>query len=139
MRFLHARTALVLALGTVLAGTPLAAPALVAPAAADSTNAVVIDGNARFQVLTPTLIRLEYAGDKSFQDATTFNAVNRAFPETPFTTSVTSDGFREIRTAAVTLRYRQGSGPFTRANLSVSGTGFTATPAFPSSCAMSTA
>ncbi|MFI5736365.1 TIM-barrel domain-containing protein [Kribbella sp. NPDC051587] len=142
MRLLPARTPWLLALGACLslvAGTALAAPARGAPATADTANAVVTDGNARFQVLTPTLIRLEYAGDRSFQDATTFNAVNRAFPETPFTTTVTADGFREIRTAALTLRYRQGSGPFTRANLTVTGAGITAAPAFPSYCVVSTA
>src|SRR5689334_22159091 len=79
----------------------------------------VIDGNARFTVLTPTLIRLEYADDLAFQDATTFNAVNRDLPAPAFTTSVTADGFREITTSALTLRYRRGSGPFTPANLSI--------------------
>src|SRR5204863_3350714 len=74
--------------------------------------AVVIDGSARFTVLTPTLIRLEYAEDLAFQDAPTFNAVNRSFPMTTFTTGVTSDGFREITTSALTLRYQRNTGPF---------------------------
>ena len=39
--------------------------------------------HARFEVLTPTLIRMEYAGDNQFQDAATFNAVNRSFPRSP--------------------------------------------------------
>lgn len=50
------------------------------PAGALAAAAVVIDGSARFTVLTPTLIRLEYAEDLAFQDAATFNAVNRSFP-----------------------------------------------------------
>ncbi|WP_069466185.1 ricin-type beta-trefoil lectin domain protein [Actinacidiphila rubida] len=106
-----------------------------APTAAAAT-AVVVDGNARFEVLTPTLVRLEYAGDGAFQDGTTFNAVNRSFAVPSYTTDVSSDGYREIRTSGLTLRYKQGSGPFTPANLSVTlaGTGVTAQPAFPSLC-----
>ena len=104
--------------------------------AADAASNTVIDGNARFQVLTPTLIRLEYAGDGAFQDSATFTAVNRSFPTVPFTTDV-SGGYREIVTNAVTLRYKENSGPFTPANTSilVGGTNVTAAPAFPSYCA----
>jgi len=107
------------------------------PAEAQAVAAVVIDGSARFTVLTPTLIRLEYAEDLAFQDAATFNAVNRSFPVPVFTTGVTSEGVREITTSALTLRYRRNTGPFTPANLSVQlATGATAAPAFPSYCAM---
>ena len=117
-------------LGTVQAGVARAA---------DSTT--VTDGSARFEVLSPTLIRLEYAGDNVFQDATTFTAINRAFPAAAYTTDVSSDGYREIKTSALTLRYKQNSGPFTAANLTVAvgGTNVTAAPAFPSYCAYGTA
>src|SRR5207248_2859218 len=119
----------ILAIAVVAALLPPAPP----PAAAASN--VVIDGHARFEVLTPTLIRLEYAGDDAFQDNPTFNAVNRNMPAPAFTT-VVAGGFREIRTAGMTLRYRQGSGPFTAANTSIQlGTGVTGAPAFPSYCA----
>ncbi|GAA2332456.1 ricin-type beta-trefoil lectin domain protein [Dactylosporangium salmoneum] len=129
-RMLPFASAAALVAGTVVA---LAAPARAA------TDAV-IDGSARFEVLTPTLIRMEYAGDGAFQDATTFNAVNRNFPVPSYTTAVTADGYREIRTSALTLRYKQGSGPFTAANVSVAlSTGVTAAPAFPSYCAFGTA
>lgn len=131
-RLLSQTAALALLLGALVAAQP-AQPAQAA------TN-VVTDGNARFEVLTPTLIRLEYAGDGAFQDATTFNAVNRNFPVPSYTTTATSDGYREIRTSALTLRYKQGSGAFTAANLSVAlSTGVTAQPAFPSYCAWNTA
>ncbi|MFK4084693.1 TIM-barrel domain-containing protein [Kribbella sp. NPDC020789] len=118
---------------SLIAGTALAGP--------PKRGFVVTDGAARFQVLSPTLIRLEYAGDHKFEDATTFTAVNRAFAPTPYTTRVTADGYREIRTSGLTLRYRRGSGPFTRANLSmvVTGNNVTAAPAFPSYCAFSSA
>lgn len=109
-------------------------------AAPTAASTAVTDGSARFEVLSPTLIRMEYAGDGSFQDAATFNAVNRSFPAVPFTTSV-SNGYRQIVTSALTLRYQENSGPFTAANTSivVSGTNVTAAPSFPSYCAFGTA
>ncbi|RAJ42707.1 carbohydrate-binding protein with CBM35 doain [Kitasatospora sp. SolWspMP-SS2h] len=129
-------TVAVLALLAALVGS-----GAVAGPAAGATTSAVIEGGARFQVLTPTLVRLEYADDGVFQDGTTFNAVGRDFPAAAYTTNVTSDGYREIRTSALTLRYKQGSGPFTAANLSVTlaGTGATAKPAFPSYCPLGTA
>ncbi|MFI1096402.1 ricin-type beta-trefoil lectin domain protein [Streptomyces sp. NPDC020917] len=109
--------------------------------AARAAGSAVTDGNARFEVLTPTLIRLEYAGDGAFQDGATFNAVNRSFTPPAYTTDVTSDGYREITTSALTLRWKEGSGPFTPANTTVtlSVTGVQAKPAFPSFCALGTA
>jgi len=122
----------------VLAATAIFVPTGPAQAA---TTADVVDGNARFQVLTPTLIRTEYAGDGVFNDATTYNAVNRSFAPPSYSTDVTSDGYREIKTSALTLRYKENSGPFTASNLSViiNSTGATAHPRFPSYCAVSTA
>jgi len=109
-----------------------------AAAASGDATAVIVDGPARFTVLTPTLIRMEYAGDQVFQDAATFNAVNRSFPAPVFTTRVTGDGLREITTSALTLRYRLGTGPFSPANVAVqiAATGVIAAPAFPSYCVM---
>ncbi|SET19485.1 TIM-barrel domain-containing protein [Stigmatella erecta] len=79
----------------------------------------VISGNARFEVLSPTLIRTEYAGDARFLDAPTFNAIGRdGFGQTSFTTR-TEDGWLVIDTGALTLRYEVGSGPFTGENLVV--------------------
>ncbi|TDD63285.1 DUF5110 domain-containing protein [Kribbella antibiotica] len=118
---------------SLITGTALAAP----PPA--PIRSVVTDGNARFQVLSPTLIRVEYAEDRKFEDATTFTAINRAFTQTPYTTKVTADGFREIRTSGLTLRYKRDSGPFTRTNLSMVVAGNNAAPAFPSYCAIGSA
>ncbi|SEL43962.1 protein of unknown function [Stigmatella aurantiaca] len=79
----------------------------------------VISGNARFEVLSPTLIRTEYAGDARFFDAPTFNAIGRdGFGQTSFTTR-TEDGWLVIDTGALTLRYEVDSGPFTGENLVV--------------------
>ncbi len=119
----------------------VAVSGLVTAAADAAVTTTVVDGDARFEVLSPTLVRLEYAGDGGFQDGTTFTAVNRNFAPAAYTTDVTSDGYREIRTSGLTLRYKQGSGPFTAANLSVklTGTGVSAAPAFPSYCAVGNA
>src|SRR3954470_7857851 len=125
------RRALAAAAGVVVAAATVLVACPATPATAVAKPAAVTDGYARFQVLTPTLIRTEYAGDAVFTDATTFTAVNRSFTPPAYTTTVTADGYREIRTSALTLRYKQNSGPFTAANLSVliAATGATAHPA----------
>ncbi|MCU1537875.1 MAG: alpha-xylosidase [Humibacillus sp.] len=85
----------------------------------DAKTSSVTAGPARFEVLSPTLIRTEYAGDGHFEDAGTFNVVGRdAFPETEFT-STQADGWLTIATSRVTLRYRLGSGPFNDTNLDI--------------------
>lgn len=81
-------------------------------------DAVVTAGDARFQVLTPTLIRAEYASDGDFEDRPTFFATDRDFPTPTFDARV-EDGWLVIDTGEAELRYDQGSGPFTERNLSV--------------------
>ncbi|WP_107498737.1 TIM-barrel domain-containing protein [Actinacidiphila yeochonensis] len=109
-----------------------------AHAAAHARPHTVTSGDARFEVLSPTLVRTEYAGDGKFTDAATFNAIGRdGFASTPYTTS-TSGGWLTIRTSKLTLRYRTGSGPFTAKNLSVALTAgqapVTAAPWNPLTC-----
>lgn len=82
------------------------------------TGDTVVDGHARFQVLSPTLVRLEYAADDKFQDGTTLNVVDRDLSPTAYRTDF-EDGWRVITTSDLTLRYREGSGPFTPDNTSV--------------------
>ncbi|MFJ9833347.1 TIM-barrel domain-containing protein [Streptomyces sp. NPDC101169] len=100
----------------------------------------VTSGDARFQILSPTLIRTEYAGDGRFTDEPTFNAIGRAgFTPAPYT-ATTSDGWLTVRTSAMSLRYRVGSGPFDAENLSIErtagGTPVTATPWHRLTCAV---
>lgn len=79
----------------------------------------VTSGDARFQILSPTLIRTEYAGDGHFVDSATFNAIGRSsFTPTPYT-STSEGGVLTIRTSALTMRYQEGTGPFTAQNLAV--------------------
>ena len=97
------------------AGLVLAGPV---PAQAGRPGPVV-SGNARFQVLSPTLIRTEYATGGRFTDAATFNVIGRnSFGPVHFTKR-TDHGWLTIDTGALTLRYRVGSGAFTADNLTV--------------------
>jgi alpha-glucosidase (family GH31 glycosyl hydrolase) len=79
---------------------------------------VVRDGDARFQVLSPTLIRLEYAADRAFEDRPTMLAFNRRIDPPPFTSRVVG-GRRVISTGHLTVSYLRGSGPFDADNLRV--------------------
>ncbi|HWC33337.1 MAG TPA: TIM-barrel domain-containing protein [Mycobacteriales bacterium] len=105
----------VAALVAGLAIIPAAAGAR-APSA-QPLHAVVV-GHARFEVLSSRLIRLEYAPDGHFEDRPTMVGRDRT-PSAAFTAS-RSHGVLTIRTAAIELRYRVGSGPFTARNVTVS-------------------
>jgi Glycosyl hydrolases family 31/Domain of unknown function (DUF5110) len=97
----------------------VAALAPAPPAAAAATNPVVIhDGPARFEVLSPTLFRLEYAADGGFEDAPTLTALHRRAPRTKVRTRVV-EGVRVIKTSRAVLRYRLDSGPFGPSNLAL--------------------
>ncbi len=77
--------------------------------------AVVIAGNARFTVLTPQLIRMEWSADGCFEDNATLTFVNRRMP-VPEYKVVRSKSKTVIRTSALTLTYRM-TGKFTDENL----------------------
>ena len=97
-----------LLLAAALAGTLLAAPA----------GAQIRDGDVRFEVITPSLVRLEYAADRRFEDRPTLTVGERARREARFKTRVRG-GDRVIRTRRMTLRWRRGSGPFGAGDLRV--------------------
>ncbi|MEU6557118.1 TIM-barrel domain-containing protein [Streptomyces sp. NPDC046915] len=85
----------------------------------DHSTPTVRSGDARFEILSSTLIRTEYAGDGKFTDDPTFNAIGRSgFAPADYTATMSS-GWLVIRTSALTLRYQVGSGPFNARNLSV--------------------
>ena len=63
-----------------LAVVAYALPAAPATAAKSPGPVVIQDGPARFEVLSPTLIRLEYADDGQFEDAPTLTAATRGGP-----------------------------------------------------------
>ncbi|HUE28928.1 MAG TPA: TIM-barrel domain-containing protein, partial [Solirubrobacteraceae bacterium] len=99
--------------------TALVALACAAPAMARSD--VIRAGRARFEVLTPTLMRVEYAADGRFQNRPTMTATRAPLPVPPLAVS-RANGLLTIRTRALTLRYRLGSGAFAAGNLTASFT-----------------
>ncbi|MGN8050883.1 TIM-barrel domain-containing protein [Curtobacterium sp. 22159] len=114
------RRAVAAALTATLALGALASIGIPAPSAsAAPASRTVVSGDARFEVLSPTLIRTEYAGDGQFVDAGTFNVIGRDdFAATRFTETV-ADGWLTIDTGSMRIRYQQGSGAFTEKNLRV--------------------
>jgi len=117
---------LVLAVGLGLAAIPLSLVAQATSGAgarapldpAASPEAMVRVGEARFTLLTDRMVRMEWAADGRFEDRATLVALNRRMPAPDFTVA-RDGGWTEIRTAALTLRYREGSGRFTADNLEV--------------------
>ncbi len=91
---------------------------LCAVATSSASAAAVVDGRARFEVITPSLVRLEYAADRRFEDGRTLTTDGRARTSPSFDTSVAGRD-RVIRTSRMTLRWRRESGPFARGSLRV--------------------
>ena len=78
-------------------------------------RAVVEAGNARFTVLTPQLIRMEWSADGRFEDRATLTFVNRRTPVPEFRVRDTKSRLT-ITTPALTLTYTKGE-KFSAANL----------------------
>jgi alpha-glucosidase len=73
-------------------------------------RAVVVLGKARFTVLTPELIRLEWAEDGLFEDHASLVFINRRLPVPSFTQQVSGSGQKlTIKTRALTLTYSPGA------------------------------
>ena len=101
-----------------LAATPLKAQiAAKADPIAEARN-VVVDGNVRLTVLTPQLIRLEWAADGRFEDRASLVFLNRRTPAVQFTKRNERD-WLVIGTQVLQLRYRRGSGRFGPENLGI--------------------
>jgi alpha-glucosidase len=85
-------------------------------------RSVVIVGSARFTVLTPQLIRMEWASDGKFEDHASLVVLNRRLTVPEFAHETRADGSTVIRTSALTLVYAPGKsdGKFTAENLSIS-------------------
>ena len=71
-------------------------------------KAVIQAGNARFTVLTPEMIRIQYSDRQLFEDRATFGVVNRNLPVPAFTATRDS-AYLTIRTSVLTLTYKLGS------------------------------
>ena len=81
----------------------------------------MVFGNNRLTVITPTLLRLEYATDGKFVDAPTMFAVNRSslLPMSELTVKELGNNCYEIRTAALRIWFRNDGYPFSTSNLKV--------------------
>jgi alpha-glucosidase (family GH31 glycosyl hydrolase) len=84
-------------------------------------KAVVTIGNARFTVLTPELIRMEWAADGKFEDHASFVFLNRRLPVPKFEmTEKYGSHSMGLKTSALMVRYTpSGDGRFTAENLSI--------------------
>jgi alpha-glucosidase len=84
-------------------------------------SAVVTMGNARFTVLTPELIRMEWAADGKFEDHASFVFLNRRMPVPKFGHAVTDDGKKlTLKTGALVLTYAPApDSRFTPENLTI--------------------
>ena len=84
---------------------------------ADST-AIVTSGDARFTVLTPRLLRLEWAPGGRFEGNASLVFLNRRLPVPRFAVE-REDDWVIIRTDSLMLKYKEQSGRFTGENLSI--------------------
>ena len=108
LAFLHVAAAACIGLSQAHAANPSTAP----------TTTQVIAGHARFEFLTPSLVRLEYSPQGRFVDAPTAVVQKRDWPAVAVKSS-RSGGWLLLATSAMTLRYRLGSGAFSAADLAV--------------------
>lgn len=79
-------------------------------------KAVVIEGSARFTLLTARLVRMEWAADGRFEDHASLVFVNRRLPVPDFKTT-REGGWLVLRTGQLTVRYKPEAGEFSSANL----------------------
>jgi hypothetical protein len=73
-------------------------------------QAEVIAGHARFTVLTPQLIRMEWAADGKFEDHASLVFLNRKLPVPKFTTTKADNGGVDVDTGSLRLHYAPQSG-----------------------------
>jgi alpha-glucosidase (family GH31 glycosyl hydrolase) len=97
---------------------------LVALARMQSSTTVVVAGHARFEFLTPSLVRMEYAPNGRFVNAPSAVVLKREWTAVQARSS-NENGWLVVRTSDLTLRYRLDSGAFKADNLQItwSGTG----------------
>ncbi len=81
-------------------------------------KAVIEADNARFTILTPRLIRMEWNSGKSFDDHASFVVVNRNLP-VPVYSSKKENGWLIIKTSELEMTYKLNSGPFSQDNLKI--------------------
>lgn len=93
-----------------VAGTSRQAMAKDNPVA--NPDAVIVSGDARFTVLTPEMIRIEYSYKGAFEDRATFVVINRNLDKPHFETTEDND-YLYVNTDKLKLKYRKGTDPMT--------------------------
>jgi len=74
-------------------------------------RSIVVMGKARFTILTPQLIRMEWAADGRFEDHASFVFLNRKLPAVGFDRSELEHGHKLVlKTSALTITYTPGAG-----------------------------
>jgi len=83
-------------------------------------NSVTV-GNARFTVLTPHIVRMEYDSTGKFVNNRSFVVINRDLPKISFIKKQTGK-LLTIKTSNMEIRYKTGTGKFTADNLQITYT-----------------
>ena len=91
---------------------------LLAEAAKSAHANSIVEGQARFQVLVPALVRMEYSKTARFIDAPSVTVLKRDWPTLTVKTR-RDGGWLVLDTGKLTIRYQIGSGAFTAGNLEV--------------------
>ncbi len=107
---------LALALMVMISG--LYAPLCSAAASSPAVSGTVVDGNARFTVITPTLIRLEFSRDGHFINRRSYFAWHRDIKPPQYHTQRES-GTLTLTTSHLKLTWRGGDDGFDARNLSI--------------------
>ena len=89
---------------------------MTAAARSSAAESQVVDGNARFTIITPGLIRLEYANDTAFTDPATLFARDRSTRFDGATIERQGDHL-SIDTGIISLTYTPDGKPFNSTNL----------------------
>ncbi len=78
------------------------------PDTPQASSGIITSGRARFTVLTPRMIRIQWSTRQNFEDRPTFAVINRQLPVPAYTTRE-ENGYLYIETDELTLRYKVGS------------------------------
>jgi hypothetical protein len=97
---------------------PTTAPQVAAADPVADPAATIVDGHARFTLLTPRLARMEWSADGRFEDRASLVFIQRHL-SVPHHTVRRAGGWLTIQTDDLTLRYAHGSGRFGPKNLEV--------------------
>lgn len=118
----YAQSSIAQLMPTRVDGRPVARTIPAADNPVADPGAVIALGNARFTVLTPELVRMEWSASGKFEDHASFAFINRRLPVPKFEKTLDRTNTKlVITTSALTLSYvGSGDGRFAPENLSIS-------------------